>query len=240
VTIKGFAGATNVNLNAPDGTKKVNVSADRVALTDASNNVQYTSNFSAILDISTNGVGGLDTGAVAANTWYAVHAIGDNVSTVGGLISLSVKSPTLPNGYLNWYFLGFVLTDGSSNTVFFVQNEKDWSYQSPKLLANGPVGSVTVPTYSAIILDNAGTNAIPANHVDSVRLRVSTDGALAILAPNNTYGAQNSTTKRPLVVGIASTFSAIDTNFVLETNTIYFAGNAGATSAVYLLGFRIT
>jgi hypothetical protein len=66
--------------------------------------------------------GALDTGAIAASTWYHVHLI-KNITTqiVDVLISLSPIAPTLPSGYTEFRRLGAMKTDASSNWTLFYQ-----------------------------------------------------------------------------------------------------------------------
>ncbi len=66
--------------------------------------------------------GGLDTGAIAANTWYAVFLIKRiDTNVVDVLFSLSDTAPTLPTNYTLFRRVGWVLTDGSSQFVKFFQ-----------------------------------------------------------------------------------------------------------------------
>lgn len=53
------------------------------------------------LDLTVSGIGGLDTGTKAPNTWYAVHAIGDTrgIAVANVIASLSFSGPTLPAAY---------------------------------------------------------------------------------------------------------------------------------------------
>jgi len=74
------------------------------------------SGISLVLNALTNGANGLDTGSLAASTWYYVWLI-DNGSTTASLLSLSSTSPTLPSGYIYSCRVGAVLT--SSSTQFF-------------------------------------------------------------------------------------------------------------------------
>lgn len=68
-----------------------------------------------------NNQGCLDTGAIAATTWYYVYAIervDTNVTDI--LCSLSATSPTMPTNYTVKRRIGAMLTDGSSHwTKFF-------------------------------------------------------------------------------------------------------------------------
>ena len=67
--------------------------------------------------------GCLDTGTIAASTWYHVHAIQrTDTSVTDFLCSLSATAPTLPTNYTKSRRLGSVLTNGSSNIVSFTQD----------------------------------------------------------------------------------------------------------------------
>lgn len=74
---------------------------------------RFRKNAAAItLDISTSGVGGLDTGTVAANTVYYVYTTADTSDTAfNGVFSLSSSSPT---GVTYFRRLGYVRTNASS------------------------------------------------------------------------------------------------------------------------------
>lgn len=69
-----------------------------------------------------SGNGGLDTGAVAANTSYAVWLIKrTDMNVVDALFSTSFTSPTTPADYDKKRLIGWVVTGISSNVVSFVQ-----------------------------------------------------------------------------------------------------------------------
>lgn len=69
------------------------------------------------------GNGGLDTGSIAANTWYHVHAIARDSDGQGdALISLSATAPTMPSGWTGRRRIGSIRTNGSSQITAFVQN----------------------------------------------------------------------------------------------------------------------
>ncbi len=83
--------------------------------------ISWTGTLSAV--ITAAGAGGLDTGAEAASTWYAVHVIGDTsrVNATAALLSLSATAPTLPAGYDVFRRLGWVRNDAGSNFIDFIQ-----------------------------------------------------------------------------------------------------------------------
>lgn len=76
-----------------------------------------------VVDIAVAGVNGLDTGAEAANTWYAVYVIGDTTGVNAGatLLSASFTAPTLPAGYDVFRRIGAVRNGAGSDFLRFFQ-----------------------------------------------------------------------------------------------------------------------
>ena len=76
------------------------------------------------LDGATVGANGLDTGAFANSTMYAVYVIGDSTSysDVAGLISANLTQPALPSGYDMYRRIGWALTDGTADILQFWQS----------------------------------------------------------------------------------------------------------------------
>lgn len=81
----------------------------------------YQINVDSVLSpsIVDSGLNGLDTGAVAASTVYAVHLVADPVTqqAVGAMFSLSATAPLLPFGYSVFKLIGYVVTDGTSDIL---------------------------------------------------------------------------------------------------------------------------
>lgn len=91
---------------------------------------------------STNGA--LDTGTIAASTWYHVFLIRrSDTGVVDVLISLSATSPTMPASYDAKRRIGSLLTDGSSNWTAFHQYGEHFIWDTP---VND---STTIPTSTA-------------------------------------------------------------------------------------------
>ncbi len=85
----------NGNLDVTTPASQLRVKADEITIQDI-----LATSVSVQLDITVTGANGLDTGVVAANTWYFVWLIfNPSTSTVAGLFSLSSTSPTMPAGY---------------------------------------------------------------------------------------------------------------------------------------------
>ena len=101
-----------------------------------------------------SGNGSLDTGSVAASTWYHVHLIRkDSDGTIDVLLSLSATAPTMPSGYTARRRLGSILTNGSSQIVDFIQfgDEFLWKAAVVDVDATNPgtaavTRTLTVPT----------------------------------------------------------------------------------------------
>jgi hypothetical protein len=76
--------------------------------------------------------GGLDTGSIAANTWYHFFLI-QRVDTgvVDVLFSLSATAPTLPTNYTLFRRIGSMKTDPSSLWVAFFQDGDRFTWLVP-------------------------------------------------------------------------------------------------------------
>jgi hypothetical protein len=69
-----------------------------------------------------SGNGGLDTGAIAASTWYHVWLIKrPDTGVVDALISLSATAPTMPANYTLGRRIGSLKTNASSQWILFTQ-----------------------------------------------------------------------------------------------------------------------
>ena len=91
--------------------------------TGEATNPPYPAGVPQVLNILANGVNGLDTGAVAASTFYAVYAIGDSYNNNPGacIFSATFTVPVYPMGYNIARRIGFILTDSSKNILNFWQ-----------------------------------------------------------------------------------------------------------------------
>lgn len=75
-----------------------------------------TTNLSVTADNTSSGAGGLDTGTVAANTWYSFIVIyNPTTNTWNGLLSTTKESSNLPSGYTVQRHVGWIRTDATSD-----------------------------------------------------------------------------------------------------------------------------
>lgn len=76
------------------------------------------------INTAVTGAAGLDVGAMANNTFYAVYAIGDSYGANGGsaLISANLTSPSLPVGYDMYFRIGYIKSSGAAAILPFRQD----------------------------------------------------------------------------------------------------------------------
>lgn len=76
--------------------------------------------------------GGLDTGSVAADTWYSAWLIRrSDTGVVDALFSTSASSPTMPTDYDQKRRIGWVRTNGSSDIIAFHQRGDLFYWDDP-------------------------------------------------------------------------------------------------------------
>lgn len=98
------------------------------------------------INAASNGAGGLDIGALANSTYYAVYAIGDSYGNNPGsaLISANLTAPLLPAGYDMSFRLGYLKTDGSAHILNFRQDGcglDRWMWYNAAIITNITGGS---------------------------------------------------------------------------------------------------
>ncbi|WP_454813754.1 hypothetical protein [Labrys neptuniae] len=101
------------------------------------------------------GNGGLDSGSIAASTWYHVWLIRkDSDGSIDALLSLSATAPTMPSGYTARRRIGAIRTNASSQVTAFIQVGNDFIWTVPVMDRNGNSASgatsVTISVPSGI------------------------------------------------------------------------------------------
>ena len=141
---------------------------------------------------SGSSVGGLDTGLISANTWYAMYAIDGPVAPVDFLMSASYTAPVMPTGYTKKRYIGSIKTDGASHILPFTQNQDCFLWTTPTLdIATATLGvasalfPLNVPHSTTFKVD-AIIRGWASNAVAAYLLISSPD--TADLAPNTPAG----------------------------------------------------
>lgn len=225
----------NLQLSATGTNASVSVSYDELVLGDGSGNYITDRNASATINTASTGAGGLDTGVLAASTWYSIWRIAKTDGTKNWLISLSETAPTMPAGYTLKARIGWMRTDGTANKypLGFTQRGEKVAYltaagsnqtklptmvsgvqgTSPNTFVSVAVGNYVPPTARVIKVLAADTTA--------------SSSSLMIVAPNNTYryayGGGTSSNPAPLQGNSSASGAGIHPSgeIVLESTNIY-------------------
>lgn len=160
------------------------------------------------VDITANGANGLDTGAAAIDTWYALHVI-MGANGVAGLLSLSDTAPILPTGYDSVFRrVDWIRVDGAGNITQYIKKGE---------------GDERVTTYSSTISDRTVLNSGSATVRTSVDLSdwippTSTQAELSVWFDNSGGAATDKLHIETTGAGIADP-RVTYTNGVLTTTT---------------------
>ena len=216
----------------------ITVSADQLTLANGSGNYLSITNFSQSIATGTSGAGGLDTGSIGASSWYNVYGGAKVDGTPTAYLSLSATAPTLPSGYTYYGRIGAVRTNGSNNLLATLQSGRRTQYvvggsnvANLPLMASGSAGSVTVPTWVAVA---TGTFVPPTTSAIKVIMEAPNG---TMVAPNNSYGPNNSTTNPPPLVANVTGYVNLQGEIILESTNIYWA-SISAGSGLFCLGWE--
>lgn len=215
----------------------VAIAADFVVTTDGTN--WQTTPLSATINLATNGAANaLDTGTIAAATWYAIWAIAKPDGTTAALASLSATAPTLPSGYTYKRRYGWVRTaPGVAQLIGTWQFGRRAGYvvglaQCAALpnMANGINGStysLSAPTYSAVSVSNFVPSTASAIEVIVGNKYNNLTGSSVVVAPNAGYGGLGSLNAPPFGTDtvVAATIFSCSGSMLLESTNIYYAAN---------------
>lgn len=232
------------NLKASrSGNNTINVTADEVIFTDGSGNYFVGTSINVTPDVTAGGAGGLDTGAVAANTIYYLWLIRKSSDgTISAIFSLSSTSPTMPSGYDQKALVSVGGTDNSKHFIKFHQFGKRYTFDTWAILASGNVGTAawtsiamnpanmtTNPGFvpSALSTFCFGSLICPA----TAAVAIANDSSVAV--PNSTINAPNK-----IVCANSSDNSIYWQMDIITANTLYWGGN-NTNTAVYLHGFEL-
>jgi hypothetical protein len=130
----------------------------QVIVTDSNNQslLLLAATFPLTVNIAASGALGLDTGSVAASTWYYIWIIAKADGTTSAVFSLSNSLPTFPTGYLFSILVGAVFTDGSKHTSAFTQLGNQVSFAPINVFS---ALAVTTPgTYQSVSLSSIVPN----------------------------------------------------------------------------------
>lgn len=133
--------------------------------------------------------GALDTGTIAANTWYWAFEIENPTTgvvdaTITKAVAAGTVAPTLPSGFTLFRYLGSMKTNASSQWILFRQNGDVFTPDAPVTEASGVGFSST----AAVLLTLAGappgvrTRAYGPGWLQSL----ATGGSVLVTSPDQT------------------------------------------------------
>jgi hypothetical protein len=158
-----------------------------------------------------SGANGLDTGSVAASTWYHVWAISKAAAASPDILfSLSATAPTMPSTYTLKRRIGAIKTDVGLNIILFTQTGDTFIWSAIALDVNGGTASTT----GALL-----TLSVPPSIKLMALFRASlagTSDALLLTCPDETNVA-------PAVAGdyslVSTSLTITASHFSILTNT---------------------
>lgn len=200
-----------------------------------------TANSTTTINAAINGANGLDTGSLAASTFYYVYVIGDSSSKnpTAAMMSLSATAPVMPFGYDSMRLIGAVKTDGSSHLLLFYEtgNGSSRFFQWDAPIAVTVTDSGTSATYSAMNL----ATGVPASNYGSAQL-------YAVWDPNAAGDVLNFTPSGATgdyVVNTAVGTAIQDLMFLIKPLTVSsvpkvsYKISAGTLTGVKVMGFNL-
>jgi hypothetical protein len=223
-------------VSADGGTSSV-ITCDAVTLEGPAGAGKRFEAVNKTLNLANSGAGGLDTDTVVAATWYHVWIIGKPDGTVDVLGSLSSTAPTMPSGFTLKFYAGEVRTkSGSAVLIGTIQYGNAGYFIATPLskMVSGSSGNVSTGPRTAVAV--AAYVPPTASHIIG---NLNGGGGITLAAPNNTYGAYNSTTNVAPVKD--ETDSGTQFCFVLEgawpAPNIYYASSGDARAGLYAAGW---
>lgn len=168
-----------------------------------------SANVVTTLDISVNGVNGLDTGTIAASTVYKVFVIADtNTSNPTALIASTASippGPLMPFGYDAFRLIGYFATDASSHILPFFYTAGPGSsgntsyrcvmYSTPQATdisagasstyANVSTGSLVPPSDNLLVIVNTAFTPSAASQVLAMQGRGAAGDQVVITSQVN-------------------------------------------------------
>lgn len=201
-----------------------------------------TANSATVVNFAVNGANGLDTGTIAASTFYYVFAIADSSGkhTPAAIASTSATAPTLPLGYDSIRCIGACKTDGSSHLLAFYASGSGSSryFQWDAPIAVTVTASGTSASYSAMDL----STGVPASKYGRASLKYKWTNNAAADALN--FTPAGATGDFETILGIAAGVAQQDSFEILPLTVssvpkVSYKTSAGTLNNVWVQAFEM-
>lgn len=241
----------NLQASSTGLTANVSVSADEIVVESAGNLYQTLRAVALTIAGTSVGANALDSGTIAASTWYSLWVIW-NGTTTAGLMSTSATAPTLPTGYTHKARVGWIRTDGTANKypLSFKQYGKKVHYvvaAGSNITANPVIASASagVAFWTAIGLSTFVPSTAMGAELSLYAQNVAGSWTYVAIAPSNAYAtALNNTNVFPLSLGVTLAYGGSSGQLLLEnTSTIYWGVNVSGgtpTASIACIGWEDT
>lgn len=235
----GTVNGLTIGNNAVTPTTQLDVACSEAVLVHTTSSFVLRVGSQALtLNAANTGANGIDTGALANNTWYYIYLISDGTTTAS-LLSASATAPTMPAGYIYKYRVGTQRTGGSATFLRIRQAGNQAQYQvvaastTPNypIMQSGSSGNPTTPTFTTVSV----SNFVPPT-ATRIRGIAGTDTGTMSVTPNNAVGAENSITNPTPINPNVGNRTRMQFDFLLETTNIFYAAGA-ANSFIAAMGW---
>ena len=233
----GFISGLTTGNNVTDAAKDIDIFAgscrDDSDTEDMALGSTLIKQIDAVWAVGTN-AGGLDTGAVAASTWYYVWLIKrTDTGVVDVLFSLSSSAPTMPANYDKKRLISVVLTDATPDIIAYTQQNGffEWDTRQIDLIGGsstiGALLTVSIPVIpvianlvvwmgnsanvNALITSPSSVNITPTNdNSDLITAASAQNQKIYLLVPTVTGQIRHRVTSAP------SSFTIVCRGFQLD------------------------
>ena len=218
------------------------VSMDSTQATLMGQNTAYTKTTGAWVVATGNGC--LDTGSVAADTWYHVHQIErTDTGVVDYLCSLSATAPTMPTSYTPFRRIGsFKTASATTNILAFTQNGDDfyWAAVVADIAAVNPgtnavTRTLTVPTgvrvkayvFAAIVTTTVSSPTLYLSDLSNTDAAAAITGAATVSIQDNVRGGAQASVWTDTLAQIRSRMSGSAADLTEYITTLGWADSRG-------------
>jgi len=138
--------------NVSNPNNQVDLTADYITVYNSSQQSLVVSVPSALVcDLAVSGIGGLDTGSEASDTWYYLYVVYNPATDDTKLIfSLSTTSPTLPSGY-SYFRRVSRERNNAGDLAKFYQIGNTIKIKERTLITNSTSGGYTTSIYTTVL-----------------------------------------------------------------------------------------
>lgn len=219
---------SNLQINA--SASSIAVSANGVTIANAGGTViALTSVSIPSISVSTTGANGLDTGTLAADTFYAVYIIYNaNTSTTAGLLSTNATTPTLPSGYTYYARFGWVYATSVSALLPSIQYNTSVDYITPRVAVSAQSPGAV---FTQVNLMSGATKFVPTTASQVSGNVTQSSGTCRTYIYKNNAGTIPTDAWLYINTGSTALFPLVmPFKFVLQSNSFYYSTNGGTAT----------